>query len=164
MLRCKQESSKAVRKRAALFLRRPFLPALRFGRSLRVRKRAALFLRQTNSAFYVRSAHSRAALTPRTVHWTLRGAAVPLHEKEPLFLPSTHFVWFIIEVKIIIRLSPFAITGCLLLIISFSNALTAKGERRMKIKLTYTKTPPLCIFFPFFLHNSQKSSTFAPEI
>ena len=32
-----------------------------------------------SKAFYVRSAHSRAELTPQTVHWTLFGSAVSLH-------------------------------------------------------------------------------------
>ena len=38
--------------------------------------------------FYVRSAHSRAALTPRTVHWTLLGAAQSLHGEH---LPFSKF-------------------------------------------------------------------------
>ena len=32
--------------------------------------------------FYVRSAHSRAALTPQNVHWTFFGAAVSLSRSE----------------------------------------------------------------------------------
>jgi len=48
-------------------------------RRANVRRTFALaFEKQADDAlfvFYVRSAHSRAPLTPRTVHWTLLGAA-----------------------------------------------------------------------------------------
>jgi len=43
---------------------------------------STLVLRVHYFVFYVRSAHSRAALTPRTVHRTLLGAAQSLHVNE----------------------------------------------------------------------------------
>jgi hypothetical protein len=62
--------------------------------------------------FYVRSAHSRAALTPRTVHWTLLGAAQSLHGEHLPFskffrkkiIKKVHFFRFgaVLRVRIVI--------------------------------------------------------------